>query len=254
MAVFGGEISLSDVLETCKKCKLAPMCLPNGLAADQIEKIEKIVHRIPSIKTNKHLYKFGEPFDSLYIVRSGCIKEYTITHSGDEQVFGFKYTGEIFGLDSINEHQYVSSALPLVTSTVCKISYSNFEKICDDIPGLAKQVLNMISHEITAQHDFRVGVILKSAEQKLAFFLSNESMRLKRLGYSEREFNLPMTRADIATYLGITVETTSRTLSHFVQEGIIKVNKRNVKISDLGKLQLLAEHCSACPATISKAS
>ena len=112
----------------------------------------------------------------------------------------------------------------------------------------------MISHEITAQHDFRVGVTQKSAEQRLAFFLSNESTRLKLLGYSEREFNLLMTRADIASYLGHSIETVSRTFSRFVQEGIIKVNKRNVKISDFGKLQLLAEHCSTCPATISKAS
>ena len=254
MAVYRDELSLSDVLETCKKCKLAPICLPNGLAGDQIEKIEKIVHRIPSINTNKHIYKFGEPFDSLYIVRSGCIKEYTNTQSGDEHIFGFKYTGEIFGLDSINNDQYVSSALPLVTSSVCRISYSKFEQICDDIPGLAKQVLNMISHEITAQHDFRVGVIQKNAEQKLAFFLSNESTSQKYLGYSGREFNLPMTRADIASYLGLAIEPVSRTFKHFVQDGIIKVNKRNVKISDFGKLQLLAEHCSTCPATISIAS
>jgi CRP/FNR family transcriptional regulator len=230
------------------------MCLPNGLAGDQIEKIEKIVRHIPSINTNKHIYQFGDPFDSLYIVRSGCIKEYTNTKSGDEQVFGFKYIGEIFGLDSINKDQYISSALPLVTSSVCKISYSSFEQLCDDIPGLAKQVLNMVSHEITAQRDFRVGVTQKTAEQRLAFFISNESARLKYLGYSEREFSLLMTRADIASYLGITIETTSRMFSRFVQEGIIKVNKRNVKISDFGKLQLLAEHCSTCPATISKVS
>ena len=254
MAVYRGELSLSDVLETCKKCKLAPMCLPKGLAGDQIEKIVKIVRRIPSIKTNKHLYKFGEPFDSLYIVRSGCIKEYTNTQSGDEQIIAFKYTGEIFGLDSINNDQYVSSALPLVTSSVCKISYSKFEQICNDVPGLVKQVLNMISHEITAQHDFKVGVTQKSAEQKLAFFLSNESTRLKLSGYSEREFNLPMTRTEIASYLGLTSETVSRTFRHFVQEGIIKVNNRYVGINDLGKLQLLAEHCSTCPATISIAS
>lgn len=254
MAVLGGEISLSNVLQTCKKCKLAPMCLPNGLANDQIEKIEKIVRRISSVKTNKHLYQFGEPFDSLYIVRSGCIKEYTYTQSGDEQVFSFKYPGEMFGLDSINKDQYISSALPLVTSSVCKISYSKFERICADIPGLAKQVLHMISHEITAQHDFRVGVTQKRAEQRLAFFLSNESTRLKLSGYSGREFNLLMSRADIASYLGLSVETVSRMFKRFVQEDIVKVNKRNVMISNFGKLQLLAEHCSTCPAAISIAS
>ena len=140
MAVYRGELSLSDVLETCKNCKLAPMCLPNGLAGDHIEKIEKIVRRIPSINTNKHIYQFGDPFDSLYIVRSGCIKEYTNTKSGDEQVFGFKYTGEIFGLDSINKintlvqhfrllhHQYARYLIQVLSkyvmiSPVCQSMY-----------------------------------------------------------------------------------------------------------------------------------
>jgi len=254
MAVNRGKLALSDVLETCKKCTLAPMCLPNGLAGDQIEKIEKIVSRIPSIKTNKHLYRLGEPFDSFYIVRTGCIKEYVETELGDEQIVGFKYIGEMFGLDSLNKGQYISSALPLVTSSVCRIPCSNFEQICDDIPDLAGQVLDMISHEISAQRGLRVVVSQKNAEKKLAFFLSNESTRLKLLGYSGRELNLPMTRADIASYLCLTVETISRIFRRFVQEGIIKVKNRNVKISDIGKLQLLAEHCSTCPATTLKAS
>lgn len=239
--------SISALHISCKDCRLKSLCLPQTLGGFQTQMFENIVRHLPPIKDKNYLFRQGDKFNNLYIVRTGCVKQVISSRDGIDQVIGFSLSGEMLGMDAIATGHYSESAVTLKTTTVCALEFDKFEELCEKIPGLAKQILKMAGQELIDEHDLRLSLATKNSEEKLALFLSSLSTRFQLLGYSPYEFELPMGRSDIGNYLGMAPETISRTVKKLIRKGLINAEMHSVVIKKLDELKAMAGHCEVCP-------
>lgn len=224
----------------CADCGLYRLCLPVGVDRSELAEVDRIIKRRRPIQRGDQLFVAGSPFHAIYAVRSGSIKTFTFTEDGREQVTGFFLPGELVGLDAIGRGIHHTGARALQITSVCEIPYSEFETVSQRIPSLARQLLRIMSREM---HDDQVMLMLlgkRSADERLAAFLPNLSERFGQRGYSPVEYNLSMSRHDIANYLGLAVETVSRWFSRLQDNGIIAARARNVRLLDMERLRVLA--------------
>ncbi len=224
----------------CKDCSLYPLCLPVGLEQDELAQLDLIIKRRRPFQRGDHLFVSGEVFASIYAVHSGSIKTYSLTEDGREQVTGFFLPGELVGLDAIGSGVQTSSARALQTTSVCEIPFNELETLGEQIPTLPKQLLRIMSREMHQDQLLLMLLGKRSADERLAAFLLSLSQRFGQRGYSSTEFNLSMSRNDIANYLGLAVETVSRLFSRLQEEGILAVRSRHIRLLDIARLKALA--------------
>jgi CRP/FNR family transcriptional regulator len=146
-------------------------------------------------------------------------------------------------MDGLSGGSYASAAVVLETSSICELPYSRLEGLCNELPGLQRQLLSVVGKEITSDQHMLMLLGKRTAEERLASFLLSLSTRYKQRGLSATEFNLPMSRQDIGNYLGLAIETVSRLFAQFQDKGILKVNRRQIIILNLDALKTLVEGC-----------
>ena len=242
-------IKLSALKTACQSCNLHDLCLPLGLDMGDIDKLDKIIKRSRPLQKGEYLFNSGERFSAIYAVRSGSIKTFSESEQGDEQITGLYLPGELLGLDAINDNQHPCSAIALETTSLCEIPFDTLESLSSEIPELHHQLFRIMSKEIANDQSLLMLMAQKSAEERLAAFLVNLSSRLKVRNFSEVEFNLSMSRKDIGNYLGLTIETISRTFSRFQSEGILSTQRKYVNIHKLDTLKEMAGFSSQCNST-----
>jgi CRP/FNR family transcriptional regulator len=222
---------------TCQTCGLHELCLPAGLNPREMEQLNDIVNRKRPLKRGNYLYRAGGDLQSVYALRTGFLKTCVLHDDGREQVAGFHMMGELVGLDAIGSGKHVSDAIALEDSEVCEIPYTDFERLSRALPTLQQHFHRIMSREIA--RDYGIMLLLGSmrAEERLAAFLLNLSQRFAARGYSSSQFVLRMTREEIGSYLGLKLETVSRSFSHFQSEGIITVQNKSIEIKDLERLR-----------------
>ena len=229
----------ADIKVSCKDCSLLELCLPRGLGKEEMKQLDNIIQRSKPLHHGESLFRIGHSFNSLYVVRAGSVKTYIPTQSGNDQILGFHLSGELLGLDALEKDVHTCTAVALETTMICEFPFCHFEQICQQLPELYHQMYKLMSKEISNDHRMLLLLGKKSAEERLATFLLNLSNRFKKRGFSAKEFNLSMSRHDIANYLGLAVETVSRLFSRFQEEGLVSVQRRHVYIHDLGRLGTL---------------
>ncbi len=217
---------------TCNDCALKQLCLPAGLDSDQIGELESVVRKRQIYRKGQHIFRQGADFQSLYIVRSGVIKTYTVSEQGEEQVTGFYLPGELIGLDAIYNNEHTNSALALESSSICEIGYQQLEILNANQPSLQQLMFRLMSREIQAEQQMFSVLTKKSAEVRLANLLLNISNRLQLLHRSKNHFQLPMTRAEIGNFLGMATETVSRVFARLSKMELLKVCHRDLNILD----------------------
>lgn len=226
--------------QLCSYCAMHKVCLLKSVSEDSKEALSAFIkHRKPVQKGN-HFYRQGDDFVSVYVVRSGAVKTYYINENGEEHITGLYLPGELFGIDGIlaSEHKYAAEALD--TSAVCEINYCSLEQSFRSHPDLQRGIMEILCSEIYERQQPLLSQRQNSAEERLATFLTNISDRLKLRGLSPTEFSLPMSRRDIAGYVGVAGETMSRLFTRFQNRGLLSVIGRSVSISDLPALQDLS--------------
>lgn len=223
----------------CSSCSLRELCLPAGIDAREMERIDRLVDRRRKLRRGEHLYRAGAPLAALYAIRAGFMKSCVLHDDGREQVAGFHMMGELLGLDAISSGRHMCDTVALEDTEVCEIPFTYLEQLSHELPSLQQQLHRIMSREIV--RDYGVMLLLGSmkAEERLAAFLLNLSQRFAARGYSALEFNLRMTREEIGSYLGLKLETISRALSRFQQDGLIEVRHKHVRINDPERLRLL---------------
>ncbi len=241
-------IKLSELKSHCQNCSLYDLCLPMGLETGDLDRLDKVIKRRQSVNKNKFLFRMGEPLKSVYAIRSGSFKTYLTNPDGTEQIVGFSLPGELLGMDGISDERHTCTAKALETSNVCEIPFERLESLSRDIPNLQHQLLRLMSKEIQQDQNLMLLLAQMPAETRLASFLLDLSERLNQRGYAANEFNLSMSRGDIANLLGMAVETISRLLSHFQDDGLLNVERKHITILKLDELRQLATHCASnCP-------
>jgi CRP/FNR family transcriptional regulator len=223
----------------CSSCNLRELCLPVGFSPQELERLDGLVATRRSVRRGDALFRRGEPFHGVYAVRTGFFKTCSSSEDGRDQVSGFQMAGELLGFDGMSDSVHSCDAVALEDSQVCVIPYDRLEELSREFTGLQRQFHRVMSREIVREHGVMLLLSGMRAEERLAAFLSNLAQRLEARGFSASSFLLRMTREEIGTYLGLSLETVSRCFSRLHDQGVLEVQQRNVRILDPGALQKL---------------
>ncbi|MDH6590599.1 CRP/FNR family transcriptional regulator [Variovorax sp. TBS-050B] len=226
-----------NVKVACSSCSLRELCMPIGLTPAELQRVDEVVASRRKLRRREVLFRNGETFGALYAIRTGFFKTRVATEDGRDQVTGFQMAGEIIGLDGIVNDQHTCDAVALEDAEVCVMPFHRIEQLSREVPALQRHMHQIMSREIVREHGVMLLLGSMRAEERLAAFLLNLVQRLHARGFSRSEFVLRMTREEIGSYLGLTLETVSRTLSKFMEDGIVQVEKRHLRIADADALQ-----------------
>jgi CRP/FNR family transcriptional regulator, anaerobic regulatory protein len=215
------------------------LCMPEGLSAFETEQLEDVISATRPVRRGEALFRTGDTFESLYAIRSGSIKTVVSREDGREQVTGLHLGGDALGLDGIGEGRHMSTAIALEDSSVCIVPYARFERMCRETGSIQRRLHQMMSREIVRETRQLTTLGTLRADERVARLLLDLSARFTRRGYASAEFTLRMTRDDIGSYLGITLETVSRTLSRFQARGLIDTRGKFVRINDFDALRAI---------------
>ncbi len=228
---------------SCEACSLSELCLPRGLSSEEICQLDEHIERPRKLEPNTMIYQPGDDFSGFYAVRSGGVKTYLTKKTGEQQILGFHLPGEIFGLDGMEHDAHRCYASTLDNTSYCMLPFNKLDELCSILPDLRHQVYKLMGHELNCDHSHQLLLGQQTAHERLATFLLSISTRFKRRGFSPNSFMLPMSRHDIACYLGIAVETVSRLFKSFQEQEVVKINRKQVDILDMDKLNQMVTNC-----------
>ena len=211
--------------------------MPIGLNHDELNRIDDLVATRRHVKRGDTLFRSGDKFSSLYAIRTGFFKTCVATEDGRDQVTGFQMAGEVIGLDGIVSDNHRCDAVALEDAEVCVMPYDRIEDLSREVHGLQRHVHKIMSREIVREHGVMLLLGSMRAEERLAAFLLNLVQRLHARGFSQSELILRMSREEIGSFLGMKIETVSRTFSKFADEGIVEVKQRHVRIMNTQALK-----------------
>jgi len=224
----------------CTQCSLRRLCLPHGLGPGELVRLETVVRRCQPVRRRSRLYSQGQAFDRLYALRSGSVKMVMSASDGSERILGFHLPGDLLGLDGLAGGRHHCTAVALDSASVCQVAVEDLNALCAESPPLHAQVQRLIGEAIVRDRETLFLLGRRRAEERLARFLLSLSERLARRGLSAMHFRLSMSRDDIGHYLGLALGTVSRLLTALDREGVVSIERRDVRIRDLGRLHRLA--------------
>jgi len=230
------QVAPAPLKTQCSTCHLRELCLPCGLGGTEMQQLDSLMFARRKVKARDTLYREGDKFQFIYAVRSGTFMSSLMLADGRDQVSGFHMAGELMGLDGLAQGTHASSATALEDTEICAIPYAHLNELSAGNSNMQHVVSRLMSREIVREHSLMMLLGSMNAEERLAAFLLNLSQRLKARGWSASEFHLRMSRAEIGSYLGMKLETVSRTFSAFVQQRLLEVDKRHIRIVDLDGL------------------
>ena len=224
----------------CKDCSLATLCLPLSLSLQDLDTLDSIVKRSRPLKKGEFLFRQGDTVASVYAVRSGSLKTFSVTDCGEEQITGFHLPSEFVGLSGMDTELYPVSAIALETTSICEIPFERLDELSASMPQLRRQLMRIMSREIRDDQQMMMLLSKKTADERIATFLVNLSARFRARGYSPQQFRLAMSRNEIGNYLGLAVETVSRVFTRFQQNELLIAEGKEINLINLIEICALA--------------
>ncbi len=224
-------------VQFCSTCAFGAVCLPSGYDKAALAELHCLVEHTGPLHAGDRIFSTNDRFESIYAVRAGIVKTRTIDVQGREQVLGFHLPGEFIGLSAIHPARYPCDAIALDTVYLCRFSFPALALLATKMPHVQQQLFRLISADInkitllTGDH---------SADERLAAFLLRLSERFAARGFSPTRFRLGMPRSDIANHLRLAPETVSRVLRRFQNEGLLRVDEREVELRSIERLRTIA--------------
>ena len=200
------------------RCEVRNRTFHAGIGPERLHRLEAISTKI-DLGPRQNVFFEGDPVDFAFNVVRGTVKASKALPDGRRQITGFLYPGDFLGIALHHAHAY--SAETLADVTLCRYPRSKLRSLFDDFPKLEIHLLSLTANELAAAQDQMLLLGRKSAKERVASFLLMLARRAKLLGNIERPLDLPMNRMDIADYLGLCVETVSRTFSALRDAGLI---------------------------------
>lgn len=226
-----------DELRFCSTCAFSQACLSQGMDKSALLDLHVLVEHVGPLHAGNHVFREGDPFEAIAAVRAGTVKTYVIDRDGREHVLGFHLPGEVIGLNAIDGDTYPCNAIALDTVMLCRFSFPKISMLAARLPGLQQHLFRLMSRDIGN------AALLAgdwSADQRMAAFLTSLSRRLAARGFSPDRFQLTMARTDIANYLRLAPETVSRVLKRLQEDGLLKVDRRELELLDRSRIEALA--------------
>jgi CRP/FNR family transcriptional regulator len=205
-----------------------------------MDALDEIVKRGRPLKKGEMLFRQGDAFSSVFAIRSGALRTFSVTDAGEEQITGFHLPSEMVGLSGMDTERYPVTAQALETTSVCEIPFERLDELSVLLPQLRRQLMRIMSREIRDDQQMMLLLSKKTADERIATFLINLSARFSARGFSANQFRLPMSRNEIGSYLGLAVETVSRVFTRFQGSGLIEAEGKEVRILDSIQLCALA--------------
>jgi CRP/FNR family transcriptional regulator len=226
-AVTAHLLDISKLAEPCRTCAARGGCHATRLMAMVPGYTASPRLHSRTLSQGEHVFYEGDEFNAVYVVRTGSVKSYLISTAGDEQVISFYLPGELLGLDALlGMGAHGSLAIALESTAICAIPVAHLEGFVRHAPGGLQWLLRLAGEEIAHCHHTQLMLNRMKAETRLSHFLLDLSRRFSERCYSAREFNLSMSRQDIGNHLGLALETVSRLMTRFQQDGLLEVNQR----------------------------
>jgi len=205
-------------------------CLSSDLAQSEVAQFSALVLCRRHLKDGQALYRAGDAFAALYLVRTGLVKSIVLNEGGREQVSGFYMPGEMVGVDGIAAGKHASDAVALGDTDVCVLPYERLEKLSHRAPAIDRHLHRILSKEVVRKQSMMLLLGSLRAEERIASFLLNLSQRFTARGFSACDFVLRMTREEIGSLLGMQLETVSRVFSRMHKEGLIQIDGKHVRL------------------------
>ena len=234
--------SLSANRAGCAGCYLRHFCLSADLNDAETESFFPLISS-PKEEFLKAKYcsEPATPLIRFFITRLGSFKSSVLNENGSEQVTDFHMTGEVLGAEAIPTGYHICTVTALEDSEICSLRYRELEAFCDRDLKIARQFRLLLGRKIVAAHQNLLILGCTNSTQLLASFLLNLARKFEARGFSKSEFVLRMTRGELGSFLGLKLETVSRTLTHFDELNLIEINQRHVRIINLEGLKAVAK-------------
>ena len=225
----------------CNHCTMAPICTPIKANKNAISLAQNYLSKHTSTNANSALFVKGEELSCIYAVSSGLYKLTDINENNEEKILGFRFTGELIGEDAIYPKEHSYNAIAIGNSSVCKVKVDDLFACSKAVPDLQLNLIELLNRQCyLSQQEFRALISKKSAESLLAAFLLNVTKRKSQHDHSTIMLNLPISRDNIANFLGLRRETLSRIFSKLQKEQLIQVTGKNILLLQPEKLSLLS--------------
>jgi CRP/FNR family transcriptional regulator len=225
----------------CRSCSLDPLCLLLGYGEADSALPDGILLRRRPVARGESIFRFGDPFHSIFAVKSGSFKTLMPGQSGHDQIIGFYLPGEIIGTAGFAEGSYPCTARALEVSNICELRLDRLSESGKPAEVLQRAIIELLGKEVAFNNSLLSSLIRQSAEQRIGAFLLNLSERLEKRGKFSIEFTLGMSRSDIGSYLGLASETVSRVLTRFQKAGLLSLDKKRVRLLDPQGLAAMVE-------------
>ena len=223
-------LDLIQLRRGCTYCSVRQLCLPGGIGSEELQRLDRIVQRRRDVKRGERLFRQGEPLGALYVAREGAFKSVGVTEDGEEQILGFHIAGELIGLDGLGGGAHRCEGIALTAASVCELPYEQLGEVAAELPGLQQQLLRIIGQSLGRDQDHLSMLVRRQANERIALFLHSLDERLQTIGQPAHRMTLPMSREDIAGYLGLALETVSRGFTRLQDDAVIAVTGRRVEI------------------------
>ena len=223
-------LEIESLCSGCGQCSLQEVCLPAGIGVSDLRRLDRIVRRRRPVARGERLFRPGDPLATLFVARTGAFKTVSLNEDGHERVVGFHLPGELIGFDALGRGEHRFEGIALSAAKLCEVPYEQLSDIAAQIPGLQKQLLRVIGQSADRDQDHAALLMRRQADERMAVFLHRLGERYRYIGQSGSSFTLPMSREDIASFLGLAPETISRGFTRLRDDGVIAVNGRRIEI------------------------
>lgn len=223
-------VDLDHLRRSCGQCSLRQLCLPAGIGSEGIARLDELVKRRLQRQRGQRLFQVGDALDNIYVARTGSFKTTTLTEDGEQQVIGFHLPGELIGLDALGDGQHRCDAEALEDAQVCEVPMRDLQLVATQVPGLQQQLMKVLGRSMGRDQDHMEMLGRRQASERVMLFLHSLSERFEALGQDGSTIRLPMSRSEIASYLGLVVETVSRSFGKLQEDGLIAVRGRDVRV------------------------
>jgi CRP/FNR family transcriptional regulator len=215
--------------------RLVSVCA--ALAPDELVSLEELAQQV-TVPARTTMFLQGEEADAVYNITRGVVRLYKLLPDGRRQIVGFALPGDFLGLAMGERHPFSADAIEDVIA--CRFARSAFSALLDAKPHLLRRLHEFATHELTLAQDQMMLLGRRTAEERLVMFLLGMRDRWAKVGPLSVTVRLPMTRQDIADFLGLTIETVSRTFTKLARDKVILIVPDGVRLMRMDRLAALA--------------
>jgi len=207
-------------VDPCGRCEARPYSVCNAIPDEDMSRLAAVAV-VTEVVAGSTFIEESDPAHSFFNITRGTAKLFKLLPDGRRQITGFAGVGHFLGLAVSDTYAFSAEAIEPVR--YCRFPRARLRLLLDDFPAMEKRLLEVAANELVAAQEQMLLLGRKTARERMASFLAMQSRQGVACRQPRLRFPLPMTRSDIADYLGLTIETVSRTLTRFRSEGLIDI-------------------------------